>query len=68
MKTKIAHLLFTTVLLLALNFGTDIGGPTVPPQPPTGPAFKSSASDGISVNSKQSILLDVAQNNITNGN
>jgi hypothetical protein len=40
MKTKIAQLCFTTALLLTLNFADDIGGPTLPPKPPTGPAYK----------------------------
>ena len=53
MKTKIAQLFFTTALMLTMNFGADIGGTTLPPKPPTGPACKSVDLNRNYINSTQ---------------
>ena len=45
MKTKVTQFLFATVLLFSLNAIADIGGPTLPPKPPTGPPFKEADSE-----------------------
>jgi|GEM_PF-5034899 len=59
MKTNTAQLFFTTALLLTLNFGVDIGGPTVPPKPPTGPAYQSTDPSRDFSNGHESILKEV---------
>ena len=61
MKTKIAQLFFTTALLLTLNFGSDIGGPTVPPKPPTGPAYTAADSNRSVFHNPESILNQVTR-------
>jgi hypothetical protein len=61
MKTKIAHLFFTTALMLTLNFGSDIGGPTLPPKPSSGPAFKADESNRSLIYSSENNQTDVTR-------
>ncbi|WP_298223889.1 hypothetical protein [Flavobacterium sp.] len=61
MKTKIAQLFFTTALMLTLNFGSDIGGPTLPPKPTSGPAYKADESTRSLFCSSENNLTDVTR-------
>jgi hypothetical protein len=61
MKTKIAHLFFTTALMLNLNLVSDIGGPTVPPKPTSGPAYKADESNRSLFHSSENNTTDVTR-------
>jgi len=55
MKTKIAQIVSATALLLTLHFGTDIGGPTIPPKPNSGPAHHQTNLDRAAFNCSEAL-------------